>query len=154
MRARSCRRRETPCSLSHIGHLELSQALRISQRECWTSLVARNSMCNRTHYCMPGQRSRGTRKVWSCASEQGGSIKKVALITTCFDTNSRTGRSSGRAVSECAPVHMMAACRRRYARFGVTTHNMAYLNQCQQPRAEEECLVAAEAHWHSKYHKV
>ena len=90
-RARSCRRRETRCSLSHIGHLELSQALRISQRECWTSLVARNSMCNHTHYCMPGQRSRGTRKVWSCASEHGGSIKKVSHITTCFDSYSSMG---------------------------------------------------------------
>ena len=63
-------------------------------------------MCNHTHYCMPGQRSRGTRKVWSCASEHGGSIKKVSHITTCFDSYSSMGEvQRACSIRVCACTH-------------------------------------------------
>ena len=41
--------RDKVLAVSHRGHLELSQALRIGQRECSTSQVARIIVCKNTH---------------------------------------------------------------------------------------------------------
>ena len=68
--------RHTVLAVSHRRHPELSQALRISQGECSTSQVARNSTNNNIHYRMP---------------QQGGRLTNMANVTlttpTCSDTS-------------------------------------------------------------------